>query len=127
MNAFVGNIGNGQPLASGWAQFQKTSDFRNAAMVFVFLDEHPDSINDGWFVFCFAANPAERTGWSDLPASYHNGAGGFSFADGHSEIRKWRNASTIRPVKRNSSDFPVPIPAGQTADISWVAERSTHR
>jgi len=128
MNAFVGNKGDGQPIASGWAQFLKLGNMRNPAGIFVFLDEHPDSINDGWFVFCSAANPAERINWSDLPASYHNGAGGFSFADGHSEVKKWRNGSTLRGVRKTSSDFPVPvIPANQTADIQWVAERSTYR
>jgi prepilin-type processing-associated H-X9-DG protein len=128
MNAFVGNKGDGGPIASGWAQFLKVSSIRNPSGIFVFLDEHPDSINDGWFVFCSGANPAERVNWSDLPASYHNGAGGFSFADGHSEIRKWRNGSTIRGIKKSSADFPVPVsPANQTQDIEWVAERSTYR
>src|SRR5439155_458855 len=60
-------------------------------MVWVLVDEHPDSINDG----CFFDDPLTRNTWTDLPASYHNGACGFSFADGHSEIRKWKNP----PVK----------------------------
>ena len=127
MNAFVGNKGDGQPIAYGWAQMHKLSGIRNPTGIYVLLDEHPDSINDGWFVFCNAADPAERGYWSDLPASYHNGAGGFSFADGHSEIKKWRNGRTIRGVRLTSSDFPISIPAGQTADIQWVAERTTYR
>ena len=128
MNAFVGNTGNGGPLAQGWAQILKLSAIRNASGIFVFLDEHPDSINDGWFVFCTAADPNERTAWSDLPASSHCNAGGFSFADGHSEIRKWRNGSTLRGVKKTSADFPIPVnPPAQKDDIQWIAERSTYR
>ena len=128
MNAFVGNRGDGLPIATGWAQFLKLGSIRNPSGIFVFLDEHPDSINDGWFVFCTAGNPAERTDWSDLPASYHNNAGGFSFADGHSEIRKWKNGSTLRGVMKTDNDFPVEvIPASQIADIQWVAERTTYR
>jgi prepilin-type processing-associated H-X9-DG protein len=33
------------------------------------------------------------------PASYHNRAAGISFADGHSEIRKWLDAFTISTLK----------------------------
>lgn len=126
MNAFVGpQNAQGTPINDRWWQFLKMSDFRNPVSIFVLLDEHPDSINDGWFVFCTAADPAERATWSDLPASYHNGAGGFSFADGHSEIRRWLNASTKRPVRKNSNGFPVSVPASERNDIAWVAERTT--
>ncbi len=127
MNAFVGpQDARGTPINSAWKQFIKLSDFRNPAGIFVFLDEHPDSINDGWMVFCTAADPAERSAWSDLPASYHAGAGGFSFADGHSEIKKWRSASTKRAVKQTSSDFPVSV-GSDTRDITWVAQRTTYQ
>jgi prepilin-type processing-associated H-X9-DG protein len=124
MNAFVGNIGNGGSINAQYQQYLKLTDFIRPTDIYVFLDEHPDSINDGWFVFCSAADPAERAQWSDLPASYHNGAGGFSFADGHSQIKKWQAANTKRPVKRNSGDFPIAV-GGDTRDITWVAERTT--
>ena len=127
MNAYVGNTGFGAPITFGWKQFMKDTDFRNPSGTFVFLDEHPDSINDGWFIFCTGGNPTLRNAWSDLPASYHNGAAGFSFADGHSEIKKWRNASTLRSVRKNTAGFPVPIPGNQKDDVEWVAERTTHR
>ena len=127
MNAFVGpQDAKGTPINSAWKQFIKMTDIRNPTGIFVFLDEHPDSINDGWMVFCSGANPAERSDWSDLPASYHNGAGGFSFADGHSEIKKWAVASTKRPVKQTSGDFPVPA-GNDKRDITWIAERSTYQ
>ena len=95
-------------------------------MTFLFLDEHPDSINDGWFVFCSAADPAERGQWSDLPASYHNSAAGLSFADGHSEIKKWVSGTTVRAVMKSEAGFPVAVGADQR-DIQWVAERTTIR
>jgi len=127
MNAFVGDRGDGKPINGNWAQFLKESQIRNPVNVFVFLDEHPDSINDGWFIFCTAGNPDLKTYWSDLPASYHNGACGFSFADGHSEIKKWRTASTLRGVMKNVSGIPVFVPGNQRDDINWVAERSTYK
>ena len=127
MNAFVGpQDARGTPINGAWKQFIKMTDFRNPSGIFVFLDEHPDSINDGWMVFCTGADPAERTGWSDLPASYHNRAGGFSFADGHSEIRRWLSASTVRDVKQTSSDFPVQV-GSDTRDITWLAQRTTYQ
>jgi prepilin-type N-terminal cleavage/methylation domain-containing protein/prepilin-type processing-associated H-X9-DG protein len=126
MNAFVGPQNDaGTPINSAWRQFLRPADMRTPSMIHVFLDEHPDSVNDGWYVFCSAADPAERTEWSDLPASYHNGACGFSFADGHSEIKKWRCGTTIRGVKQNSSDFPVKT-LGQIGDITWIALRTTY-
>jgi len=127
MNAFVGpQNAQGTPINSAWKQFLKMTDFRNPSGIYVLLDEHPDSINDGWFVFCTAADPSERTAWSDLPASYHNGAGGFEFADGHSEIHKWVAASTKRGVFKSTSDFPVAV-GSNTRDIEWVAQRTTSR
>ena len=58
----------------------------------VYVDEHPDSINDAG---CFA--PDSATNIPDAPATYHNGACGFSFADGHSEIHKWRGGTMLKP------------------------------
>jgi prepilin-type processing-associated H-X9-DG protein len=128
MNAFVGpQDSRGTPINDRWRQYLALTDFQNPVGIFVLLDEHPDSINDGWFVFCTAADPAERTAWSDLPASYHNGAAGFSFADGHSEIKRWVNGSTRRAIKKSTSDFPVKVPATERNDITWVAERTTVR
>jgi prepilin-type N-terminal cleavage/methylation domain-containing protein/prepilin-type processing-associated H-X9-DG protein len=125
MNAFVGpQDAEGTPLNSSWQQFLKVGDFRNPSGIFVFLDEHPDSIDDGWMVFCTGANPAERSTWSDLPASSHSGACGFSFADGHSEIEKWLVASTKRPVEKSLNGFPVSV-GSDTRDINWFALRTT--
>jgi prepilin-type N-terminal cleavage/methylation domain-containing protein/prepilin-type processing-associated H-X9-DG protein len=91
------------------------------SMAWVLLDEHPDSINDG----CFFDDPLTHTTWTDLPASYHNGACGFSFADGHSEIKKWRNDNTKQPVRllHYGVDYG-PISVGpQYGDYDWVAQR----
>jgi len=127
MNAFVGaHDAAGSAINSSWAQFIKQSNIRTPSLIFVFLDEHPDSINDGWFVFCSSADPAERVSWSDLPACGHNNACGFSFADGHSEIKKWMVRSSIRPVLQTTADFPITVGTDKR-DIEWVAQRSTYR
>jgi prepilin-type N-terminal cleavage/methylation domain-containing protein/prepilin-type processing-associated H-X9-DG protein len=70
-------------------------------------------------------NPAATT-WSDLPASYHNGAAGFSFADGHSEIHRWVDGSTLKPNRRGGIGmWPIPIPAAEMHDFNWVVQRAT--
>jgi prepilin-type N-terminal cleavage/methylation domain-containing protein/prepilin-type processing-associated H-X9-DG protein len=84
----------------------------------VFVDEHPDSINDG----CFFVNVREPQ-WVDLPASYHNGACGFAFADGHSEIRKWTEPVTIRSVRH--VDLPRTETRPDDRDLLWLRERTS--
>ena len=69
------------------------------AKVWVLLDEHPDSISDSVFQFQPGFPPASYL-WQDMPASMHNGACCFSFADGHSEIHKWMDGRTKLQVKR---------------------------
>ena len=66
--------------------FRKSSDILRASETWVTLDENPTSINDGWFV-CDPAN----ANWVDIPATYHNGANGLAYADGHSEIKRWKD------------------------------------
>ena len=120
MNMFVG----GKPTSTTWKWFAKQSDIRNPSETFVFVDEHPDSINDGYF--CSDGAPNGMTSqWQDLPASFHGEACGFSFADGHSEIKKWLDGSTIQPVnKQNKTGLST---QGQKRDIGWVQERTTYR
>ena len=43
-------------------------------------------------------NQPAQYGFYDLPGFYHHLACGFSFADGHSEIRRWRDPRTTPPL-----------------------------
>lgn len=125
MNAFVGDPGNANKETSpGYQQFLKTTDFRRPSDIYVLLDEHPDSINDGWYIFG-AGGAASTASWSDLPASYHNGAAGFAFADGHSEIHRWVDEITKKPVAKISMSSSISTGA-KTNDIGWVMKRSTY-
>ncbi|HWF18800.1 MAG TPA: prepilin-type N-terminal cleavage/methylation domain-containing protein [Verrucomicrobiae bacterium] len=132
MNAMVGDPGN---LLTGGAninnpdyrQFLKQGDIPKSSDIFVFLDEHPDSINDGYFIdkpaypstSSYGYTPASFE-WLDLPGSYHNGAGSFSFADGHAEIHPWRYDNTKPPSVAEGATLPMWINANQTDDIYWV-------
>jgi prepilin-type N-terminal cleavage/methylation domain-containing protein len=131
MNSFLGlfsdcpNCGDGGPgsgtdytyqglnqfnYSTGWPQFVKLSSISQPAAIYVFLDEHPDSINDGYFDDGNQVLPSEAQSWvdSDTPASYHNGACGFSFSDAHSEIHKWLNPLTCTKVVPEINYNPVP-------------------
>lgn len=83
-----------------WPQYVKLAAISQPSQIYVFLEEHPDSINDGYFDDGNQSTAAEPTSWtdSDTPASYHNGACGFAFSDAHSEIHKWLNHGTIVPI-----------------------------
>ena len=120
MNAMVGNAGdfttNGFNVNNpDYVQFFKSSQILHPSEIFVFLDEHPDSIGDGYFV-----NRAYQWQWIRLPASYHNGAAAFSFADGHSELHRWLEPSTIRPPLPYAADLPISVPSNEWADFQWV-------
>ncbi len=109
------------PIAAwpGGKVYRKVDDIidPSPANCWVTIDENPDSINDGWFV----VNPEPNKDWVDYPASYHNKAGGISFADGHSEIRKWRDKAVVNfPRNSGSSDQKVD-------DFRWIQERSTRK
>ncbi|MFM8356951.1 MAG: type II secretion system protein, partial [Verrucomicrobiota bacterium] len=97
MNAYVGTRFNGgagsanRPYTAGYTQFIKATDMRSPSQTWVTIDEREDSINDAWFAVDMTSyDPRRPAGYLvvDYPASYHNRAGGLSFADGHSEIRK---------------------------------------
>lgn len=116
----------GQADSPGYQQFVKTTDFRHPANIYVTLDEHPDSINDGYF-WTSIPNPIVATAGNgaDLPASYHNGACGFSFADGHSEIHKWLYSSTKLPVSTTGSFIGAPYPKSASGDNEWLQRHSS--
>ncbi|MBM3834972.1 MAG: type II secretion system protein [Verrucomicrobia bacterium] len=95
--------------------FRKYSDIINPSpsQAFVFLDEHPDAIDDGYFLVFVNRKQL----WGNMPANYHNGACGFAFADGHAEIRKWMDPDTL-------SKKIVSSPKGPR-DVPWIQVRTS--
>jgi prepilin-type N-terminal cleavage/methylation domain-containing protein/prepilin-type processing-associated H-X9-DG protein len=131
MNAFFGlssdkNDGgqDGNSFAGkSWAengtyrQFLKQTDVPQPANTWVTVDEQADSINDAFFVVGI-----DPSSWGDIPASYHNGACGFSFADGHAEVHKWKSGTSIYPVKYTFYTIPFDN-VGRTVDYQWYKQR----
>jgi len=126
MNAMVGDAGELSQQGfnvnnPGYVQFFKLTTIPRPWQIFVFLDEHPDSINDGYFLNKYSDYNYYK--WIDLPASYHNGAAAFSYADGHSELHRWRMDSTRVPAHAFAIDFSAVITATEATDFHWVLER----
>jgi prepilin-type N-terminal cleavage/methylation domain-containing protein/prepilin-type processing-associated H-X9-DG protein len=122
MNAMIGNAGlastNGYNVNNPYyKQFFKMTAIPHPSEIFVFLDEHPDSIDDGYFV-----NRAYYPEWIDLPASYHNRAAAFSFADGHSALHRWLVPTTYPAPQPDAAGLPVDLASGSQADFNWVIQ-----
>jgi prepilin-type N-terminal cleavage/methylation domain-containing protein/prepilin-type processing-associated H-X9-DG protein len=132
--------GSGAPAPYN-AGVLKEDELLDPANVYVILDEQADSMSaingDATFSFDVGCPPTQEY-WRDLPASYHNGAGSFSFADGHSEIVPWQNrsrfpgakAQTIYPVTRTTWGSSAPWKATKmrgSIDYEWVQDHMPYK
>jgi prepilin-type N-terminal cleavage/methylation domain-containing protein/prepilin-type processing-associated H-X9-DG protein len=126
-NILVGE-GNAEtgPMGSIYAHPSKNSQLNipGPSQTWTYVDEHPDSINDAG---CFPPNSSQNM--PDVPATYHNGASGFSFADGHSEVHKW-----VGPAMKGGAHAKVRVTAGgnQAArtgdpDLRWYSFASPRK
>jgi prepilin-type N-terminal cleavage/methylation domain-containing protein len=124
----MNNWMNSRDAWNGATQYRilrKLADFTtpSPASTWVLIDERQESINDGYFVVtmnqrgpgCYIV---------DYPASYHNGAGGLNFADGHSEIHKWRDPRTTPALKENAN-IQLNVASPNNSDVAWLQERTT--
>jgi len=97
------------------------------ANLFIFIDEHPDSINDGGFAVEMNTTTDESAQWIDHATCLHDGACGLSFCDGHAVIRKWTEThwkTTLNYIPTYTGTFGSPNPVtglGDTADLRWLA------
>jgi prepilin-type N-terminal cleavage/methylation domain-containing protein len=97
------------------------------SMVFLCVEEHPDSINDAAFANQMVTPDTMSSAHViDVPASYHNGACGFSIADGHAEIHKWQDKRTQPPAKYNGS-LTLNYATPNNPDVLWLAQHTTSK
>ena len=128
MNCYMNNSDNW--LSSPFKVFKRTSDIvgPSPSQTWVLIDEREDSINQGMFALQdhdidpMIAGNAEFLNW---PASYHNRAGALNFADGHSEIKLWRDARTLPPLGKIVGTGISSSPNNQ--DLVWLLQHSTGR
>ena len=144
MNLFVGGFapspteyakGNLAGTDGGWTPddnyriFRKLTAIEPPSGIFLFLDMRSDTVN--WSNFLadmdgYPNNPGSYS-WYDIPGGYHNRAGGFSFCDGHSQIKKWLDARTCPPMSAPDTALNPPNPWSQpnNQDIAWVQDKSS--
>jgi prepilin-type processing-associated H-X9-DG protein len=101
------------PLCTSFDQIKSPGN------MFVFVDEHEASINDG----CLLTDPDTIYQLIDYPASRHNNAGGFSFADGHGEIHHWKDPRTT-PVWQPLQLLVLNINLPGDVDVLWLAQHA---
>jgi prepilin-type N-terminal cleavage/methylation domain-containing protein len=125
MNAMVGDAGifmegNDNRNNPNYHQFRKANEFTSASETFIFIEEHPDSINDGYFL-----NRATSYEWHDLPASWHHGAANLSYGDGHSDSHKWVDRVTRKPSRPDGANLPIALPKSERTDFYWLLKRTS--
>ena len=110
--------------APPYRTYARLAHIVNPTQTWVLLDEHPDSINDAACAVQMIRPDAKTGNIIDFPAAYHNGAAGFSFADGHSEIHRWVG-SKIKTFGRGSNTG-LNVPAGDSlVDAKWWSSVTT--
>jgi prepilin-type N-terminal cleavage/methylation domain-containing protein/prepilin-type processing-associated H-X9-DG protein len=125
--------GSTTPVSANWRIYQKMTDIALPSKTFVFIDEHPGSINDSAFAAtCGGNQPADAPNGAymiDMPGNWHNGACGVAFADGHSEIHKWISGYLRTLSTSEGYQPPLNIACGPYPDLwkdaHWLAEVST--
>ena len=120
--AMSGAVGAGNKFDFGWTSWYvaaKTTDFHSPGPsdVWVFMDEHPDTIDDA---LLYTANYAVST-LVEIPGSQHAGACGVTYADGHSDIHKWRGKFADQPVTYTRASCSISL---TDPDMIWLAQRT---
>ena len=132
MNFWFGGFGgrDGGLSGGGWRLYFKMSDLiePGPSRTWLFLDMREDSIDIGNFATNMKGYPDHPEEWSfyDLPGMYHHRACGFSFADGHSEMKRWLNSRTM-PALVQGGEINDGFPSPRNQDILWLQERSTRK
>ncbi len=133
LGGFAGEIKNfssAQPYQVFLTMSQITSaSGLGPARCWLFLDQREDRINWGNYLVDMSGYPNQPSAYQfdqDMPGFYHNGACGFSFCDGHSEIHRWRDPRTTPPIQEGMHLVDV-VPAPGDQDIAWMQDRTTRR
>lgn len=123
MNGWVGEGASGW-VGSPTGVFQITtnrSQIRQPDRTFVLIEEHPDSINDGYFVVDMSG-PGPGANLIDFPAAYHLYGANLSFADGSAQYRQW-----IDPRTSPAGVMSFNVPSPNNPDVAWLQSVTTYR
>jgi prepilin-type N-terminal cleavage/methylation domain-containing protein/prepilin-type processing-associated H-X9-DG protein len=133
-NGMIGPASGYAQGASKYRSIRRLSDltFPGPTEVYTLLDEHENSINDAHF-FPFDdvnkdPNVYKSSPWLDAPSGRHGNAAGFTFADGHSEVKKWRTSGLSKVQKSSDGSTPRQYPTltfignADPADFRWISQ-----
>jgi prepilin-type N-terminal cleavage/methylation domain-containing protein len=132
MNIFLGGWGgtdgNWGPVFNAYKIYRNQSELAipGPTKVFVFLDMREDSIDMGNFGTRMAGWPDNPSlfGFYDLPGFYHHYACGFSFADGHAEIHRWRDSRTMPPLVSGGMVYDS-FSSPDNPDVAWLQDHAS--
>lgn len=124
MNNYLNSVDRG--VLDPWKIIRKVTDMTDPspASTFVLIDEREDSIEDCFFVVDMQNQGAPV---ASVPRSAHHGAGTLSFADGHAELKKWRDPRTNPPLNPTGFVGIYNSDPRINRDIAWLRERTTGR
>jgi len=125
MNAMIGDAGQFSQSGANvnnpeYKQFFKVTQVPKPSQIFLFIEEHPNSIDDGYFL-----NKFDSQTWLRLPASWHRGAANVSFTDGHLETHRWLMARTRQAVQPGLAYLPIWVPSAEAVDFNWLMSRTS--
>jgi prepilin-type N-terminal cleavage/methylation domain-containing protein len=125
-----GDVVNQYGAGQNWRIYSKQTDLTLPAPVnaWVFIDEHPDSINDGLFRVNLQGVAADYSGgtfeWNDYPANNHGGSGVLSFGDGHAAPHKWTDPALVPgPVKHTK--YSSLMATAPYTDLIWLRQATS--
>jgi prepilin-type processing-associated H-X9-DG protein/prepilin-type N-terminal cleavage/methylation domain-containing protein len=135
MNSTVGFQPDAGPLkhSQGWKSYRRSSDITSPvpSQLWVLTEEHPDSVADCVFTVDLE-DRGPKARFISVPAHYHNSGANFSFADGHVERHRWRDARTLLPDKysgylaaKADAGYYTALP--NSPDVAWVQEHSSSK
>ncbi|MFO1501164.1 MAG: hypothetical protein U1G07_22700 [Verrucomicrobiota bacterium] len=134
-NAFLGEPSGYVTRATAFKPARRLADLTGPgpSEIYILLDEHENSINDAHYYPFDNLTTFSRNVWLDAPSGRHGNAGGFVFADGHAEIRKWKTPGLATVKKANDGSTPRPYPdlpfigASELSDYQWITNRIAAR
>jgi len=111
-NCYMGASPGEQNVNRAYKVFKKSSEFDSrlgSSDAIFYLDENPDTINDGFFL------GSATGGVGDRPAVNHGNSSSISFGDGHAALKKWSDVF-LHP---NAGGF-------LKSDSAWLAQHLTY-
>jgi prepilin-type N-terminal cleavage/methylation domain-containing protein/prepilin-type processing-associated H-X9-DG protein len=128
MNAYVGwNSApwHNMPNEQRYQIFRRTTDSRNASLIFLFGEIHPESLCRPMFGMNMDAQTIYH-----FPGNYHGRVSNFAFLDSHVEGHRWRDSqfNSPNPPPANWHDHTsYQAKPSSYNDLDWLKQHTTFR